>query len=269
MLRRIDRHIIRVPQLESAIRYYRDVLGLTLIRQEASLASFHLGDGQTELVLHTDPDRPADATYFLVDDVRDVYRRRESLKLTFTGPPMQVSRGYRATVRDPFGTLLLLLDRSTESSGGEGIEAAKPPGTLFAGIEPRLDPKREVLTQIYQEIGRTADDLPYTPHFETLHARYAAHHADPKPTRHETWRHLLNLRKAGKLPKLGEARSQPPDVSEQDRQWLVDALGDDIGRRDRLPYTSRFGQIVNEFNQSQPRPISPHLVWRLVATLAK
>ena len=48
-----------------------------------------------------------------------------------------------------------------------------------------------------------------------------------------------------------------------------DELGADIGKRDRLPYSKRFDQIVDEFNRTQPRAISPHLVWRLVATLAK
>ena len=46
-------------------------------------------------------------------------------------------------------------------------------------------------------------------------------------------------------------------------------LGEDIGRRDRLPYSERFDALVTEFVKTLPRPISPHLVWRLVATLAK
>ena len=53
------------------------------------------------------------------------------------------------------------------------------------------------------------------------------------------------------------------------RQQLRDMLGPDIGKRDRLPYTKRFDEIVDTFNRTQPRPVSPHLVWRLVATLAK
>jgi outer membrane receptor protein involved in Fe transport len=92
---------------------------------------------------------------------------------------------------------------------------------------------------------------------------------DPKPTRQEVWRQLLNLRKGGKLPKLGEARSKPPDVSPEDKARLREMLGADIGKRDRLPYTPRFDQLVDAFNKTQGRPISPHLVWRLVATLAK
>jgi predicted enzyme related to lactoylglutathione lyase len=269
VFRRVDRYIIRVPQLTSAVRYYRDVLGLKMTRLQGTAASFRLGEDQTEIVLHADPDAPEQAVYLLVDDVRDLYRRRESLRLKFAGPPTPVARGFRATVRDPFGTVLLLLDRSADSGGEPAVESASAPAALFAGVEPRLTPRRQVLAQIYQEIARTADDLPYTPHFEALHGRYAAQHPEPKPTRQETWRHLLNLRKAGKLPRLGEARSAPPDVPEEARQWLRRALGRRVGQRDRLPYTSEFDKIVDDFNRTQPRPLSPHLVWRLVATLAK
>jgi catechol 2,3-dioxygenase-like lactoylglutathione lyase family enzyme len=265
----VDRILLRVPGLASAVLYYRDVLGLKLIRQDARVANFKLGDDSTELVLHADPDLPAEAVYFLVDDVRDLYQRRAELKLTFTSPPSQVSRGYRATVKDPFGTVVLLLDRSTEHSGGAQIEDARASGSLFSGVEPRIPARREQLSKIYESIGRTADDLPYTPHFEKLFSNYAASFPDPKPTRAEVWRHLLNLRKGGKLPKLGEARSTPPPVSDEDRQTLREMLGADIGKRDRLPYTKRFDEIVDSFNSTQPRAISPHLVWRLVATLAK
>lgn len=269
MLRRIDRVILRVSGLESAVRYYRDVLGLQLIKQDARLANFRLADGETELVIHDDADLPAEAVYYLVDNVRDLYARREALKLKFISPPNPVAHGYRATVRDPFGTVMLLLDRSTQSSGAAAVEDAKTPGALFAGVEQRTPVKRDALIKAYERIGRTADDLPYTPHFEAFYSEYAAGHGQVKPTRAEVWRHLLNLRKGGKLPKLGEARSHPPDISAEDRARLREMLGADIGKRDRLPYTKRFDELVDEFNRSQQRPLSPHLVWRLVATMAK
>src|SRR5438270_3136220 len=101
MLRTIDRIILRVPGLASAVAYYRDVLGLKLVRQDARVANFKLPDGATELVLHADPDQPAEAVYYRVDDVRDLYRRRADLKLAFTGAPTQVARGYRAAAKDP------------------------------------------------------------------------------------------------------------------------------------------------------------------------
>lgn len=271
MLRKIDRVILRVPGLSSAVAYYRDVLGLKLIRQDGRVANFRLQDGSTELVLHTDPDLPAEAAYYLVDDVRALYGRRAELKLTFTAPPAQVSRGYRATVKDPFGNVLLLLDRSTEQSAGTQIEDASAAGqSLFPGaVESRAPVKRDTLLAVYQQIGRTADDLPYTPHFEKLYTTYISSYPEPRPARAEVWRHLLNLRKGGKLPKLGEARSTPPEISDEDRGKLRSMLGADIGKRDRLPYTKRFDEIVDAFNRTQPRAISPHLVWRLVATLAK
>src|ERR1700729_3583748 len=101
MLLRIDRILIRVPGLESAVRYYRDVPGLQLIKQDARLANFRMTDGATELVLHDDPDLPAEAVYYLVDSVRDLHARRAELRLKFISPPTPVAHGYRATVKDP------------------------------------------------------------------------------------------------------------------------------------------------------------------------
>jgi catechol 2,3-dioxygenase-like lactoylglutathione lyase family enzyme len=269
MLRKVDRLLLRVPSLESAIGYYRDVLGLSLVHHDRRIANFKLADGTTELLLHVDPDLPADGFYFLVDDVRDLYARRDELKLQFVSRPAPVSRGFRAVVKDPFGHVLMLLDRSTEGNVAVHVEDAKQSGALFAGIEQRAPVKKDLLIQLYQKIGRTADDLPYTPHFESLYEPYAAAQADPKPSRSEVWRHLLNLRKAGKLPKLGEARSKPPDVPPESRQVLRSLMGEAKGKRDRLPYTEQFDQIADSFNKTRPRPLAPHLIWRLIATLAK
>jgi catechol 2,3-dioxygenase-like lactoylglutathione lyase family enzyme len=270
MLKKIDRILLRVPQLESAVRYYKDVLGLKLLKQSATIASLAFASSETELVLHTDADLPAEGVYYLVDDVRELYRRRDELKLKFSAPPAPASKGFRATVKDPFGNVLLLLDRSADSSaGGNVIEDAKAPGALFAGVESRVPVKRDALVRAYEAVGRTADDLPYTPQFEAMYKSYAAGMGEPVPTRGEVWRHLLNLRKAGKLPKLGEAKSRPPKVDPEDQERLRELLGADIGKRDRLPYTERFDKLVNEFNRTQPRRLSPHLVWRIVAKLAK
>ena len=58
-------------------------------------------------------------------------------------------------------------------------------------------------------------------------------------------------------------------MSAEARAALREMLGEDVGRRDRLPYTERFDKLVDEFNRAQRMRLSPHLVWRLVATLAK
>src|SRR3954468_5726577 len=100
MLKRVDRLLLRVPQLEAAVAFYRDVLGLRLIRHAGSVASFRLLEQETELVLHDDADLPAEAVYYLVESVRDLYNRRDTLRLKFAGPPVQVSKGFRATAKD-------------------------------------------------------------------------------------------------------------------------------------------------------------------------
>src|SRR5207302_5985571 len=122
--------LLRVPSLPAAVAYYRDVLKLALVRQDARLASFRVGAEGTELILHADADLPAEAVYYLVDDVRDLYNRRDALRLKFASPPQQVSRGYRAAVKDPFGNVLQILDRSTEHAGGAAVEDATAPGSL-------------------------------------------------------------------------------------------------------------------------------------------
>jgi catechol 2,3-dioxygenase-like lactoylglutathione lyase family enzyme len=269
MLSRVDRIVLTVPAIPGAVRYYRDCLGLKLIKEEKQAASFLMSDGKTEIILRADPDQPTEEIYYLVENVRDLYQRRAALQLKFIQTPRPATRGYRAAIQDPFGNVLLILDRTTELSAPTTIEDTAAPGALFAGIEEKVTVKPDALIQSYVEVGRTADDLPYTPHFEKLFGLYTASFRDPKPTRREAWRHLLNLRKAGKLPKLGEARSDPPQVPPESTQKLRALLGKDIGKRDRLPYTDRFDALVDAFNQSQDRPLSPHLIWRLVAKLAK
>jgi len=241
---------------------------MKLLKEDARLASLRFPDDQTELILHCDEDLPDEAVYYLVDDVRSLFERRGELKLEFVQAPTPSARGYRAAIRDPFGNVMLIVDRSA-SGATSTIEDAKPAGALFAGVEESIAVKADALVRTYEQIGRTADDLPYTPDFEKLHAIYCSQHVGGKPSRDQTWRHLLNLRNSKKLPKLGEARSRPPVVEEEAKERLRTMLGDDIGKRDRLPYTERFDRLVDEFNRTQRRPISPHLVWRLVATLAK
>ena len=82
-------------------------------------------------------------------------------------------------IRDPYGNVMIIVDRS--SGGGEAIETGKAPGALCSGVEEKIEVKREQLIHVYEQIGRTADDLPYTPDFEKLHAACALFAADGNP----------------------------------------------------------------------------------------
>lgn len=277
MLRRFDRLLIRVSSLPAAVKFWHETYGATIVRQDRGAAMLRLAEGG-EVVLHTDEHLAEQEFYLLVDDVRQMHKDRAKLKLEFRTPPTRGTRGYFATVRDPFGTVLQVADLALQAhphghphEHDHGPATTTPAGTetLFGATPPKHKPDRARLGELYGKLGRTADDLPYTTHFETLYDAYAVGFPDPKPDHAEVWRHLLTTRKAGQLPKLGAARSAPPEVGDEDRQRLRDLLGDDIGKRDRLPYQPRFDQLVTAFNAGRRRPYSPHQIWRLVATLAK
>jgi hypothetical protein len=178
-------------------------------------------------------------------------------------------------VKDPFGNVLLILDRSAERAGGGsagagGTSSKTPKPRLRRALRRRRTKNRREEKRprtIYQNIARTADDLPYTPHFESALRQLYQQLGDPKPTRQEVWRHPLNMRKAGDLPKLGPAKSKPPKLEKEEEHRLRELLGDAIGKRDRLPYTPRFDQLVTDFNRPLAKKLSPHLVWRIVAKL--
>jgi catechol 2,3-dioxygenase-like lactoylglutathione lyase family enzyme len=272
----IDRLVLRVPNVPAATAFYRDVLGVEVVREGSGFTNLRLPDGK-EMLLHNSDDLPAEAVFLLVEDVNDLYRRRDELRLKFAGRPTRVSRGFKATAKDPFGGVLLLIDRSLEEAGGDAGEDVRTPHALFSGVTPKVSLNATLLAELYQRADRTADDLPYTPQFEQIHAAYAESFPEPRPDRAETWRHLLNLRKRGDLPKLGAARSRPPASDDQTvallREVLASEFGGRIGRRDRLPYSPEFDRISESFNRARSRqgqgPLAPHQLWRLVALIAK
>lgn len=267
MLKCVDRILLRVPNVTAASRFYTEAMGLRVDRQQPNAAALRFQEGDTELILHDDRQRPDVEIVFGVKDVRQMFDDRDRLGLTFLAPPAKVGNGYRATMRDPFGNVLVIVDRG-DAVRGLSIESSEKLFDEAADEAPAVD--REKLIEVYVSIARTADDLPYTPHFERLYSLYTRSLAsDPKPSHNDVWRQLLTLRKSAKLPKLGPATSKPPKIEAEDKQRLKDILGPDIGRRDRLPYTERFDEIVRDFNKQFARAWSPHVVWRLVATLAK
>ncbi|HQY88237.1 MAG TPA: hypothetical protein PK402_06235 [Tepidisphaeraceae bacterium] len=264
MLRRPDCLLIRVESLKAATSFWRDSLGAALIEQAAHSSRFELED-EFAIVLHDDESLPEQAWYLRVDSVRDWHERRESLRLTFLSPPTRGSRGWHAVVRDPFGTVLRIADVEHDH---ESTPAMREQG-LFGAIESKHQIDALKLIDLYQHLERTADDLPYTAQFESLYDEYISQFPEPKPKHAEVWRHLLTLRKSGRLPKHGAAKSPAPDVSEDDRQLLTQLAGESIGRRDRLPYSEEFDQLCEAFNKGRRRPFSPHQIWRLLASLAK
>jgi hypothetical protein len=143
---------------------------------------------------------------------------------------------------------------------------------LFGGVE---EDRRsagasgdEPLIVAYRSTGRTLDDLPYTDDFDRLHRSLGP----AAGTQREVFHRLHNLRKAGKLPKLGKPETRPPRITPEEEdalRALVVEFAGTLGQRDKLPYTPQMDVVVERFNGATGKNLDPHVVWRLVAKLAK
>lgn len=153
--------------------------------------------------------------------------------------------------------------------GGAGPEAVA--ASLFAGHgEPGTPDHAEAqLIEAYQRAGRTLDDLPYTDEFEALYTTVAkAQNANRRAVFHR----LHNLRKAGRLPRLGRPATGPVRLSPAEERRLiemVEAAVGTLGQRDQLPFTPEFDALCQAFNAACAKDLTPHALWRLVARLAK
>jgi len=145
-------------------------------------------------------------------------------------------------------------------------------GTLF-GTDPgqrREDERDEALIRAYESVGRTLDALPYTDEFDRLYAAAGGDAAWGGPG--AAFRRLHNLRKAGKLPRLGRVNARPIRVSSREAEILgelVAAAVGSLGQRDQLPFGPKFDEVHAAFRRRSGRDLSRHDFWRLVAKIAK
>jgi argininosuccinate lyase len=126
------------------------------------------------------------------------------------------------------------------------------------------------LIAAYAHAGRTLDDLPYTPEFDALLSATRVSH--PNMSARDVFRRLCNLRKAGKLPRVGRAESSPARIDHREEAWLESGVAQvcgSLGQRDQLPYDERFVELLGRFNAFAGRSLSPHDLWRVIAKLAK
>ncbi|MEM9252610.1 MAG: hypothetical protein AAGB29_09710 [Planctomycetota bacterium] len=125
------------------------------------------------------------------------------------------------------------------------------------------------LIEAYERVGRTLDDLPYTEEFAELMRGVG----DAVPGgQAEVFHRLHNLRKAGKLPRLGRAASSAPRLDAEHEATLVELVEGAVGKlslRDRLVHKPEFDAVVESFNAATGLGMTHHDLWRVVAKLAK
>lgn len=130
----------------------------------------------------------------------------------------------------------------------------------------------ELLVSVYARQGRTLDDLPYTTEFEAIYEAMTGGEKDAALSRRAVFHRLHNLRKAGKLPRLGKAHGQRPRLTPEQESLLAELVCQQVGelsKRDQLLYSNVFDTIVQSFNTQAGLNLSAHDAWRIIAKLAK
>jgi predicted enzyme related to lactoylglutathione lyase len=127
LFRKLDNHLLPVPDLEAAIAFYRDWLGHRLIWRDERAAGFALSETDAELVVHLDIGPETD---ILVDDVGEAAAKFARAGGEIVDAPFDIPIGKCARVRDPFGNILTLLDQT------KGRLKTDRDG-FVVGVEPR------------------------------------------------------------------------------------------------------------------------------------
>ncbi len=140
--------------------------------------------------------------------------------------------------------------------------------SLFGGVS--RDAQDEAIVGAYEAVGVTLDALPYTDAFETL--LHQVQRTDAQAEHRAVFHRLHNLRKAGKLPRMGRASSTAPVIDYEHEQLLIALVAGEVGslgQRDQLPYTEGFDRVAGEFARQTGLNLSRHDLWRVIAKLAK
>ncbi len=108
---------VNVKQLERAVRFYRDTLGLRfLFEAPPQMAFFDCGGVRLMLGVASEPafDHPASIIYYRVDDIQAAHRTLTQRGASFTSPPHFVAKLpdhdlWLAFLQDSEGNLLALM----------------------------------------------------------------------------------------------------------------------------------------------------------------
>jgi predicted enzyme related to lactoylglutathione lyase len=110
LFRKIDCIRLPVPDLDEALAFYRDSLGLQLIWRTETAAGLAMPKTDAELVLQTE--RPELEVDLLVANADAAAKRFKAAGGRVLTPPFDIAIGRAAVVMDRWGNVLVLLDQS-------------------------------------------------------------------------------------------------------------------------------------------------------------
>lgn len=111
-LLKIDCVMYRVSDLESAAVFYSETLGLKQVWKddEAKMIGFIFPGGDSEVVIHSNPDIPNPDFCFLVENVEEFAKDFKEKGYKVCKEPFHVRTGKFAVLADPDGNIINIID---------------------------------------------------------------------------------------------------------------------------------------------------------------
>jgi lactoylglutathione lyase len=109
-IKKIDAVIHRVADLDEAIKFYVEVLGLKLGWKDESMAGVLFPGNDSELVLHTDENLPNPNVSFQVENVEAFVEEYKGKGYKVLVEPFDIRCGRCAVLSDPYGNGIEVMD---------------------------------------------------------------------------------------------------------------------------------------------------------------
>ncbi|HSH44961.1 MAG TPA: VOC family protein [Longimicrobiales bacterium] len=131
MLKAIGQVAVPVHDLERAVRFYRDTLGLELLFEVPKMAFLQCGGVRLMLTVPDDPafDHPASIIYYRVDDITAASGKLKTLGTRFEAEPHRVAdmgdhELWMAFLRDSEDNVLALMSEVPKAGEGSGSDGS-------------------------------------------------------------------------------------------------------------------------------------------------
>jgi len=107
LITRVDAVVLRVPNLDEGLAFYRDRMGHQLIWRTEAAAGLRMPDSASELVISTELGPETD---LMTESVSAAIDRFVVAGGRVVAAPAEIAIGKVAVVMDPFGNQLVILD---------------------------------------------------------------------------------------------------------------------------------------------------------------
>jgi predicted AAA+ superfamily ATPase len=126
----------------------------------------------------------------------------------------------------------------------------------------------DVAKNIIRHCEIPRDSLPYHNQFDEVYNKYT-NTGLPNLSKHEFWILLSNAGKKGGAKQLSRKRLATVPITQEERFELLRLCPENIGSRDRLPYTTEFEHMYEQFKVHTERNLTKNDFWRALSKTAK